>query len=247
MKIQVMSDLHVEFAMYSPPEVVSDVVVLAGDIGVGLDALDWVNESFRRTPVVYVLGNHEYYDHDLSLIDEFKRKSRKNIFVLDNEETVIDGVRFLGSTLWTDFALFGEGEQFHAMQHAAQGMPDFEVIREEGGRFTPQSSLAIHQQSRSWLAESLATPFNGSTVVVTHHAPSFMSVAHRFKTDRMTPSFASKLESLIEESGPDLWIHGHTHDSFDYQIFETRVVCNPRGYPEESGRYGFIPSLVVDL
>jgi len=247
MKLHVLSDLHVEFAHLEPPATDCDVVVLAGDIGVGIGALDWVHDQFTDMPIIYVMGNHEYYGHDFNLKTEFQRRARENIHILDNEFVIINGVRFLGSTLWTDFALFGEGEQFFATQFAEQGMADFEVIRQGGKRFTPQMSIEAHRRSREWLFEVLAAPFDGATVVVTHHAPSLMSVAPRFKTDQMSPAFASRLEPLIETHKPNLWIHGHTHDAFDYEIYDTRVVCNPRGYPEEAGLFGFNPGLVVEV
>ena len=247
MRLRVLSDLHVEFSDFESPSVESDVVVLAGDIGVGIVALDWVHNRFPETPVVYVLGNHEYYGNELNLAADFKSQARKNIRILNNDTTFLDGVRFLGSTLSTDFALFGAGEQFFAMQNARRGMPDFELIRDGGRQFTPQASRQIFERSRDWLARELSKPFDGKTVVVTHHAPSTMSVAPRFKMDPMSPAFASRLEQLIEEYQPALWIHGHTHDAFDYKLFGTRVVCNPRGYPEEVGRQGFDPALVLDL
>ena len=187
MKIHVLSDLHVEFSEFQPPTTECDVVVLAGDIGVGIDALYWAQERYKHKPVIYVLGNHEFYGQDLNMVTKFKREARNNFHILDDDFVVIDGVRFLGSVLWTDFALFGEGEQYFSMQHAVRGMPDFEVIRCGDRRITPRNMIDLHRRSRDWLADILAAPFDGSTVVVTHHAPSLMSVAPRFKTDQMSP------------------------------------------------------------
>lgn len=247
MKIHILSDLHTELADFEPEATGADVVVVAGDIGVGLKALDWVHDRFGHQLVVYVLGNHEYYSGDLNLIDDFKRAASSNVHILDNESVILDGVRFLGTTLWTDFALFGLAERHFAIQAAAETIADFRQISQGEHRFAPIDSIAIHKKSVAWLSGQLLTPFDGDTVVVTHHAPSWLSIAERFKKDSLSPAFASRLESLMEAGEPALWIHGHTHDAFDYQVYETRVVCNPRGYLEEFGRYGFRADLVVEL
>lgn len=247
MKIHVLSDLHTELWRYDPVDLDCDVVVLAGDIGVGLGALEWINSAYSDKPVVYVPGNHEYYGHNLSVIDSLKRQSRPNVYLLDNDEVEIDGVRFLGSTLWTDFALFGEAEVFFAQKYAGDNMNDFSVIKSGVAQFLPVAATEIHKRSRAWLERMLADRDDGPTVVVTHHAPSAMSISERFKADPLSPAFASRLEPIIEEFAPALWIHGHTHDAFDYEIYDTRVVCNPRGYPEEAERYGFDPSLIVEI
>jgi len=105
-------------------------------------------------------------------------------------------------------------------------MRDFEVINHGKDRFLPHTSTEIHKRGRAWLEQKMSTPYDGPTVAVTHHAPSAMSVSARFKTDPLSPAFASRLELVIEEFVPALWIHGHTHDPFDYEIYGTRVVCN---------------------
>ena len=247
MKLHILSDLHIEFVEFAPPQTESDVVVLAGDIGVGLSGLNWASAYFKNTPVVYVPGNHEYYHHDLTLINDLKASAPDNFHVLNNEEVIIGGVRFLCSVLWTDFALFGEADRFFSMQKARQTMPDFSVIQSNGNVFTPEESIRLHEESRVWLTERLEEPFDGKTVVVTHHAPSSKSVAPRFGSDLLTPAFASHLETLMDASQPTLWIHGHMHDSFDYEIYETRVICNPRGYPEEANLSGFVPDLTIEI
>lgn len=247
MKLHILSDLHVEFADFEPPETDADVVVLAGDIGVGTGGLQWARSRFPDTPIVYVPGNHEYYDHDLRLIDELKAIAPDNIYVLNDDQVAIGNVRFVGSVLWTDFELFGIGDKFFSMQRARQLMPDFSVIRDNEHAFTPERSITLHRTSRAWLESTLGEPFNGKTVVVTHHAPSSKSVAPRFVSDLLSPAFASHLEALVDASQPALWIHGHMHDPFDYHLNHTRVICNPRGYPEEADASGFVPDLVVEV
>ena len=247
MKLHILSDLHIEFADFEPPQTEADVVVLAGDIGVGVGGIGWAEQHFTDKPVIYVPGNHEYYHHDLTVIDELKASAPENFHVLDDGQITIDNVRFLCSVLWTDFALFGEGDRFFSMQRARQVMADFSVIQNDGRTFLPEDSIRLHEGSRGWLSAMLAEPFEGKTVIVTHHAPTSKSVAPRFATELLTPAFASDLEALIDVGEPVLWIHGHMHDSFDYAIYATRVVCNPRGYPEEAAVSGFRPDLVVEI
>lgn len=238
MKLHILNDLHIEFDTFEPPPTDADVVVLAGDIGVGLEGLYWAQSYFTDTPVIYVPGNHEFYHHDIALIDELKACAPNNIYVLNNDEVEIDGVRFLGCVLWTDFALFGEADKWFSMQRARQGMNDFAIIQNNGRRFTPEDAVQRHTASRAWLAEKLAQPFTGKTVVVTHHCPSSKSVPRRF---------ANHLEDLMGDDRVALWIHGHTHDPFDYEVNGTRVVCNPRGYAPHDLTPGFRPDWVVEI
>ena len=247
MEMHILNDLHTEFEDFAPPVTDADVVVLAGDIGVGMQGLRWAKTRFPDKPVIYVPGNHEFYHHDIALIDELKAQAPVHIHVLNDDRIVIDGVRFLGSILWTDFALFGEADKYFAMQTARQQMADFSIIQNHGRPFTPEDAIRLHSASRGWLASMLAQPFDGKTVVVTHHAPSSRSVHPRYAADLLTPAFASNLEVLMDGDRPALWIHGHMHDPFDYEIYGTRVVCNPRGYAPNALTADFRPDWVVEI
>lgn len=247
MKLHILNDLHIEFEDFEPPATDADVVVLAGDIGVGMDGLRWAEARFPDRPVIYVAGNHEFYHHDIDLIDELRAEAPDHIHVLNDDRVVIDGVRFLGSVLWTDFALFGEADRFFAMQTARQRMMDFSIIQNHGRCFTPENAIRLHTASRDWLASMLAEPFDGKTVVVTHHAPSSRSVPSRYASSQLAPAFASNLEGLMDGDRVALWIHGHIHDSFDYEIYGTRVVCNPRGYAPKALTPDFRPDFVVEI
>lgn len=233
MKIGILSDLHLPGAGAQPhPAQAGDVVVLAGDISTGLTGMAWAKRVFT-CPVIYVPGNHEYYGQDMDKLNgELQDDCRgTNIHVLNDAAIVIDGVRFVCATLWTDFNLYGTiGE---SARFAARGMNDYRAIGKEGGALRPADTRALHLASRAYLERALAESFTGQTVVVTHHAPSPRSVAPRFRGDPFTPCFVSNLEALVAASGTALWIHGHVHDSFDYYIGQTRVVCNPKGYRGE--------------
>jgi len=247
MKLHILSDLHTEFAEFDPPETDVDIVVLAGDIGVGTAGIEWVARQYRKLPVIYVPGNHEYYHHDIGITDELKSSAPANIRVLHNDSCEFENVRFLGTTQWTDFRLYGEGEAWFARQRAKRSIDDFTAIRNGDRRFTPEVSVALHEISMAWLVGELAKAFNGTTVVVTHHLPATPSIATRYRNDPLNPAFASRLEEVIETDRPELWIHGHTHVACDYDIYGTRVVCNPRGYPSESPDGGFQPGLVIEV
>lgn len=247
MRLYVVSDIHIEFEEFLPPDVDADAVVLAGDIGVGTSGVEWAGEHFPGLPVVYVPGNHEYYGHDIGIVDRLKAAAPANVHVLDNDALEYDGVRFLGTTLWTDFEFYGESEAWSARQIAKSLIDDFSSIRNGQRLFTPEDSVHLHRASVHWLVTELEKEFPGPTIVVTHHLPSSLSVAQRYDGDRLNPSFASRLEGIIENYGTDLWIHGHTHAPCNYEVIGTRVVCNPRGYPGESHQPAFRPDLVVTI
>ena len=247
MRLHILSDLHTEFADFHPPEIDTDIVVLAGDIGVGTGGIEWAAGQFPNVPVAYVPGNHEFYGHDIRLTDRLREAAPRNIHVMNNDALELGGVRFLGSTLWTDFRLYGQAEAWLSRNSAKKFIKDFSSIRNAGRLFTPEDSVEIHEASRAWLAGELETEFEGPTVVVTHHLPATPSIATQYANNPLNPAFASRLEDIIEAYQPTLWIHGHTHVPCDYEIFGTRVVCNPRGYPAESSARGFSPGLVVEL
>ena len=256
MKIRVLSDLHLEC---DEPEMIphaeADLVVLAGDIHNHAEGIRWAAEMFDADiPVVYVQGNHEYYDGEFGALEVAMRDAAASVEHVHylNNDALIDPKgrwRVLGTTLWTDFELFGDDDETvsAAVAAAEKVMLDYrgpiQVTWPSGGAgqageagagersrlFTVADSLALHRQARTWLARELAKPFAGKTIVVTHHAPHRESLADRFANDLASAGFISHLTDLI---GPPaaLWIHGHTHTPFDYVVNGTRIVCNPRGY-----------------
>ncbi len=251
MKLRVFSDLHLEFQDWHPPPAAADVIVLAGDIHVGTEGLDWARARFPSGPILYVPGNHEYYGFEMeAALRDLRRRARElDIQLLDGDTAVIDGVRFLGATLWTDFALYGgtERELARAMAIAQQSMVDYRAIR---GRhrtlLEPRDILRIHREQREWLAARLAEPFSGATVVVTHHLPHAKSIHPRYEGDPLNPAFASDLSALVRAPAT-MWIHGHTHESMRYETEGTEVICNPRGYLPHEPNPAFDPIAVVDV
>jgi predicted phosphodiesterase len=249
MRLNVLSDLHLSRGPLAIPENDAEVVVLAGDIARPKEAIAWAS-GFAK-PVLYVPGNHEFYGGSIEdTVAELRRLSAgTGIRVLDNDEVVLGGVRFLGTTLWTDFMLFGEGgKRAAAMREAQRFMRDFSAIRLGGAPFTPAASAALFAEHAAWLAGKLAQPHAGPTVVITHHAPSRDSIHPRFADSLLNACFVSDAQELAGADRACLWIHGHTHDSFDYELKGTRVLCNPRGYAKDgvNENPAFDPDLVVE-
>lgn len=243
-KILVMSDLHLEFLGFEPGEEAmraADVVVLAGDIHTSTDGIVWARRTFADKPVVYVAGNHEFYGGDWEeTLDQMRRVAREQeVDFLEDEAVTIQGVRFLGCTLWTDFEFHGAYAAGNMKYLAEQHFSDYKAISMDSAdqRLTASATLACHQASRAWLESELPKGDPARTVVVTHHYPHRNSTAPKCFSDAMTAVFGSNLpQELLLQAG--LWIHGHTHGSCNYRLDGevhgvkryVRVVCNPRGY-----------------
>jgi predicted phosphodiesterase len=257
-RILLMSDVHIEFGGLTVRKTQADVAVLAGDIHVGIKAAAWCDKLARRLgiPVVHVAGNHEHYgslrrrgghlDRTIGQLRAAAAASAGRVTFLERETAVVAGVRFVGCTLWTDYALFGAPAE--DMAHAEIAMTDYETIAYRPGvPFTTNDARREFVLAVEFLKAELARPFAGPTVVVTHHLPSLRSVPERFKRDRLSAAYASHLDELVAASGADLWCHGHTHRSCDYVIGTTRVLCNPRGYDDFALNSSFDPCLTAEV
>lgn len=265
MRLRVLSDLHVERAPFVPPPVGADAVILAGDIHNGVAAIEWARQTFPDVPVIFVPGNHEFYDglYCEGLAQMRAAAARCGVHLLENDAVVLAGVRFLGCTLWTDFAAFDVAPELlppgcepltvpQAMDQNRRLFADFRAIgwRADAGvrAFQPEDSVVLHARSRDWLEAQLATPHAGPTVVVTHHLPTWGSVHPDFLTWGTNAGFLSRLDDLVSRA--DLWVHGHTHSTQDHRACGTRVVCNPRGYPRRAGGFenpDFDPARVIEI
>ncbi len=252
MKLNILSDLHLGQGALAPPDNDADIVILAGDIARPAQAIEWA--TALRKPALYVPGNHEFYGGSIdgTLATLRSLCAGTNVRLLDDDVIELHGIRFVGSTLWTDFMLQGADRRERAMQEGRRFMRDFSRIRateDSPTVFTPDDSAARFAVHARFLGEQLAQPFAGPTVVVTHHAPSPKSIHSRFRDSVLNGCFISDLERLLDGARVDLWIHGHTHDSFDYVVNGTRVVCNPRGYAvngvDENAH--FDPDFIVEI
>ncbi|RKZ95626.1 MAG: serine/threonine protein phosphatase [Gammaproteobacteria bacterium] len=251
MKIQIVSDIHLEMRNnYILQQTISDVIVLAGDISTGLRGIEFVENQSRlhEKPAVYVAGNHEYYGHDLPiLLAEIRSFADKHqhVHFLENDEVIIEDVRFLGATLWTDYVGNGTQSQEANMAVLNASLTDHSVIRSGNRRFLPDDALAIHQTSRVWLTEKLAEQFDGRTVVVTHHAPSLKCQHQFYDYSAIATGFLSEIDDLVAKA--DVWIYGHTHSNLDTKIGKCHLVSNQVGYPHEDLPSSFRPDWVLEV
>lgn len=250
MKIRVLSDLHLEFTDYVPADLPScgeDLVVLAGDIGVGTDGIKWAKLAIRDRPVVYVLGNHEFYqqDWDELLVEAHAVAAGSNVTVLENESIEIAGLRILGCSLWTDFLAMGRITASAAAAIAKEGMTDYRLIRRNRRRdaLQPSHTMERCQQSRQWLEGEIASA-SGPLLVVTHHAPTLRTLNPEFLLQLSNAAFHNDFDHLIRP--PVIaCIHGHTHFSCREEVNGIPVISNQRGYPREGA--GFEWDFVINL
>jgi predicted phosphodiesterase len=253
MRICVLSDLHREFGQTPLPVVDADVIVLAGDIDRGTRGIAWARVTFPGVPVLYVAGNHEHYGERIGRLHEKLRDAAaaSNVHILENETFELNGYRFFGATLWTDFSLVGD--RTTAMFAAGcrdKGMNDYRKIRrKDGGRLHPKHTAMLHADSRLKLVQFLGAGDRTRSIVITHHAPSIRSLPESKHADPISAAYASNLEDLIIERGPALWVHGHIHVPVDYSIGSTRVLNNAYGYPAEAAetKSGFRGDLIIEI
>ncbi len=248
MKIQIISDLHQELGFGELDFQKADVVVFAGDLNVGIKGIQWLIKRFDKTPVVYVLGNHEYYKgvYPKTLNKIIALSQGTNIHVLENESICINGVNFHGATLWTDFSIIGnpvEGGIF-----CQDKMNDYRLIRKEPNysKLRTIDTFRIHQKTVSWLEGSLAESSASVDIVITHHAPSIQSIPVENREKPIIAAYASNLNQLILKYQPQFWIHGHIHTPARYKIEQTEVICNPHGYIDEQYN-GHQKELIIEV
>jgi Icc-related predicted phosphoesterase len=261
-----MSDLHNhESWPYVPPAVAPDcdVIIIAGDAGEEMSrkSIPWVAETFKPfgKPVLYVPGNHDFYKahltHEVSKAQIVAQHYGVHLLAT-GQSLVIGGTRFVGATLWTDFDLGGYGH--FAEMEAMRWMNDYRYIRAENYRKAlPKDTASQHVAQRYRIEQTLAEPFNGPTVVVTHHAPLERSLQNGRVENELDSAYASDLSGLIEKYAPELWIHGHIHRNRDYIHDRTRILCNPRGYLLGNTMHGrghkypeneaFDPAMVIEV
>jgi Icc-related predicted phosphoesterase len=278
-RLWLLSDLHQEFvrdsrygsheltsfdpARVSPPNF--DVVVLAGDVDVPLTrSIEWARSRFPGVPVVYVPGNHDFYneaDRPLRTMEELQAEGRDaaarlGVHLLMDDAINIGEVRFIGGTLWSDFNI-GAGSRSAKMAEAAgkNGMNDYRAIKRWSSKqpdkrknARPEDTIMAHQLTRQFIKSELESlPKNTVSVVVTRHAP----LSNALPSSNGLPwCYASQLDEMFEETrAPDLWLHGQIHAPVDYINGKTRVVSNPRGYAfaGEPGFDRFDPGLVLEV
>ncbi|WP_223545299.1 metallophosphoesterase [Pseudomonas sp. A-B-19] len=242
MKVYVLSDLHLEFSDFVPPPNDADLVILAGDLHTKCRGVEWANQTFERE-VIYVCGNHEFYSGH---IDHTLRKMRDaaapHVHVLENQVWIHSEIRFLVTTGWTDFT--STGDKLAASMTCAAFMNDFKLIRakESFRRLRPEDVIERNRVAFDFLKRELSEPFDGKTVVVTHHCP-VPEVGREKHYDHLSAAYFNSWHALLPFV--DVWIFGHTHRAVDCELDGCRIISNPRGYPGEET--GFVPNLTVEI
>lgn len=248
MKIQIISDIHQEFGMELLNFENADLIILAGDINLGTKGIEWVKKEIKKTPVIYILGNHEYYKgtYPKTLNKIIESSKNSNVHVLENKSLTIDNITFHGATMWTDFSLFGNPRKYGMI--CQPKMNDYKKIRRDPSysKLRTIDTFRIHNKSIKWLEESLTDTKTEKNIVVTHHAPSIKSLPEKYKNDPISSAYASNLEYITEQFSPDLWVHGHIHTPCDYNLNKTRIICNPHGYITDKYN-GYQKELIVEI
>ncbi|MBB6262215.1 putative phosphodiesterase [Paenochrobactrum gallinarii] len=267
MKFWVFSDIHIEINSRvsfpsNPPEV--DAILIAGDLNYASE----IQESAKfvidhyNLPVIFVAGNHEFYQqtsmphatHEMEMAELASRSEdwKQRFYFLNRKTIVLGDTRIIGATLWTDFELATENwEDAIWRLNKTNAINDFHAIQYDKNQiFRPNDMLQLFQADQTYIKEQLMVPFDGTTVVMTHHLPHPFCVAPEFKDDEHSYLFACSekaFEQLLHsETAPHLWVHGHTHTAMDVTVENTRIVCNPHGYDHENGINGFVWDKVVD-
>ena len=274
MKVNVISDLHLEFDDLVLPG--GDVLILSGDVCEAKnlkkdhyqkDAVQFsferkrsdryirffVEECAKYQHVIYVMGNHEHYGFRFDkTFNHLKDNLPDNIHLLEKSTVEIDGVLFVGATLWTD-CNNADPITMYTLKH---GMNDYRVVQnyypDKGLYFKliPEFTYADHVEAKNFISKIAQDNVNKDIVVVTHHSPSRKSTKPKYERDfHMNGGYSSNLEEFImDHPNIKVWTHGHTHDSFDYMIDKCRIICNPRGYSgyEERAR-DFDPTVGFEL
>jgi len=271
MKIQIVSDLHLEFGDIKIPNAGADVLILSGDITVAADLemprsvttentqnlFEQVCRDFKN--VIYVLGNHEHYHGNYAYTyDVLSRQYAhlSNLHILDTHSVVIDDIVFVGGTLWTDFLRDDPVVKWDAqrMMNDYRGVYNGEVaIGTPGCKFHPDDAVMYHKNMLAYIdamyiKETWSPEAPRKMVVVGHHAPSFQSISGRYVGDKLNGAYASDLtDFIVDHPMIKLWTHGHIHTSSDYMINTCRIVANPRGYHGYEENPEFDPAKVIEV
>lgn len=261
MNIWHISDLHFSeqqiaeaFSYGSVPN--ADIAVVVGDVSDRMDdSLAWCAKVIRpHMPVIYVPGNHDFYYADLTETSARARRQavKLGIYYLDSDTVYVGGVRFIGATFWSDLELDAVEDgrlcptKMSANLLRARKGSDYKKIyldRRNSLFATPEFTRALHFEQKRYITRMLARKHNGPTVVATHFAIHEKSVNPLYRHTPTSHCYMSDQDQVIAQFSPTIWLHGHVHDCFEYDIHGTRVVCNPGGYAHESGN-GFRWSLV---
>lgn len=266
MFLRSISDIHLEFSKgeFDIPKLPTDkdtVLVLAGDIGIAMNEWTYVpfieKMSERFLHIIYINGNHEHYKGKF-LTSYSKIADRLSLItnadIMEKETMVINNVAFVCATLWTDMSK----QNPHVIWEAQQSMNDYKTIRHGPTsepwkwKLRPHDTVMDHIKAKSFIFEEIKKHKTDGkkVVVVTHHAPHAKSLEgsdDAFRYASLNGAYYTELFEDIMDTQPDLWCHGHLHQSSDYKIGKTRILCNPRGYFPDGLNPDFNPELLIEV
>lgn len=237
MKIQYCSDLHLEFSenrsflKSNPLTPAGEILILAGDVVPFAEMdkhaafFDYLSDNFETT--YWIPGNHEYYRSDASeRSGALNEKIRSNVFLVNNQAVKRENTKLIFSTLWSHIS---PANEFRIKKN----MSDFHVISYQGEHFTTENFNLFHEESKSFLISALQDTENCETIVVTHHVPTLVNYPERYTESMINEAFVVELSTLIEDSGIDYWMYGHTHvNTPAFEIGKTHMLTNQLGYVE---------------
>jgi predicted phosphohydrolase len=252
MKIQYASDLHLEFPenkeflKRNPLLPGGDVLLLAGDIVpfVGMDKhadfFNYLSDTFEIT--YWIPGNHEYYYSDISeKSGSFNEAVRSNVILLNNCSILHESVNLIFSTLWSRISPLNKCQIEHRIS-------DFQVIKYSGNRFSAEQFNKLYDESISFLREELRHNYTGKRIVISHHVPTFLNYPGKYNDDILNEAFAVELSDLIEDSGPEYWIFGHSHhNTTDFSVGRTQLLTNQLGYVRNNEQFGYHNGKIIDI
>lgn len=269
MKLWIWSDVHLEISNsqidFTRPD--ADIIVIAGD----LTYADCVSEVAKdiidryQLPIIYAAGNHEYYgshqrgssfETDQLILRLAERDSDSwshKLYVLDEDTVVINDVRFVGATLWTDFKLNlkNESQLSARMRNSENLLRDFTSIRMRSGeRFSAADMIKLNASNADYIKSQVSENFDGKTVIVSHHLPHPACIGEKYRDSEANYLFSNSEDAfndVLDSGRVDAWICGHSHQATDVVVGKTRVVCNPFGYDFEQGRNGFRENMVIEV
>ena len=244
MRLQIISDIHTEFhddcgkqfiQEYLRPKDV-DILLIAGDLAdhrCMTQTIDLLAKAYQNSWILYVPGNHDYYGSSIpKMLKHLKTIFSKypNFVLLNNDLIRLNGIDFVGTTLW--FKYNNVNAAF------SNRLNDFRMIQ----AFDTQV-VEENKKARNFLGWHVSP----NSIVITHHIPTVNSIPNHFRLDPTNAFYLCDMEKMIKKRKPKLWVHGHTHHSFNYLLGKTHIICNPLGYAGREINPEFISNMMIDL
>lgn len=233
MKINILSDIHIEFNRKFKFNK-NETYLVAGDIGHIDNSIPFLSKLDKSTKVIFIAGNHEFYNNSIEGYETLKTefKDSENITFLQDDYITLNGVNIYGTTLWS--SLESSLDINFLSNYGRERMNDFKLIKYKDCILDPIDLIDFHNDALSKMTSFLKEKKNEKTIIMTHNSPSYSSNLSKYDGDLLNSFFCNKMDDYIIEHKPNVWIHGHLHNTSLYKIGDTRIVCNPLAYPYEN-------------